>query len=180
MRTAIAILHLLLLVLHPVCRAAHTDAGLDLELNRDIQDHLEDADLTQEYAHDVEFHSRLPAGWLTPVLPWSDESLERARAQIVAPGTRFTLLRDPADRLSYLAFSKMMYQHPRTREWKHAVLLLSLKHGTQGNLLGEAHYPVGLSPSQVWSIDRRVNREAIWDRDSLVREFGEIALHLEP
>ncbi len=166
-------------LLHSVCRAAHTDAGLDLDLNPDIQDHLDDADLTQEYVHDVERHSRLPAGWFTPVLPWSDESLDRARAHIAAPGTRFTLLRDPADLLSYLAFSKMMYQHPRTREWKHAVLLLSLKHGTQGNLLGEAHYPVGLSPSQLWNVDRRVNSEAVWDRDSLVRQFGGLALHLE-
>lgn len=167
-----------LLLSLPCARAVERDAGLDLDVNPDIADQIAGMAHAQPYVHQVERHASLPPSYLGPIIGWTADGTDRARSHIASGGTRFTLLRDPADPLGYVAYSTFMYQHPRTSAWKQAVMILSLRHGFRGNLIGEAHFPAGLSAREAYETWSRLNAEAHWDRRSLVREFGRMVLHV--
>ncbi|KAF6767219.1 hypothetical protein PSEUBRA_003299 [Kalmanozyma brasiliensis GHG001] len=167
-----------ILMLSLCTRAVETDAGLDLDVNPDIAEQIAGMAHAQTYAHQIERHASLPSSYFSTVIGWTADGSDRARLRIASGGSRFTLLRDPADPLGHVAYSTFMYQHPRTRVWKRAVMILSLRHGVRGALIGEAHFPAGVSEREAFETWSRLNAEAHWDRRSLLREFGRMALHV--
>ena len=165
-----------LLLSVPRRRTAEIDGGLDEDINPHLDDHPFDSDLAHHSIQPIERFAMLPSGWFTHVVGYSDEVVELARMHAVHPATRFTLLPEGGNPHGALAFSTFAFQHPRTRQWRHAVLMLSLTPGMRGEVLGEAHFPPGVEHARMWEAWARLNRDARWDRRSLLRKFGFFAL----
>lgn len=160
-----------------VCRSAESEGDLDRGANPHIDDQIYDTTMAYKSLAPFERLYRLPRGTFTPVVGYTDEGVDRAESHVAELGARFTMIPDPDLPGSYLAYTTYVFQHPRLRRWKHAVMMLSITPGLNAELMGEAHFPDSLSLLQKSELWNRINKEAKWDRRQITSLFGRFALH---
>lgn len=171
------LLLLWILLAWSTCRGAELNGGLDDDVNPPIDDQLDDTELASLALRPLETYTSLH-DWFTPVVGYTHDGAERARSHLVSPSSRFLLFPQAGSPGGAIAYSTVLFQHPRTGQWKRAVMMLSLTPGLRGEFIGEAHFPEGSSSLVTWQTWQRLNQDAKWDRRSILKQFGSLALHL--
>ncbi|SPO29239.1 uncharacterized protein UTRI_06188 [Ustilago trichophora] len=151
----------------------------DYNENPHIDDQLHDTNLAQRAADSVESELRLPRGFFTPIIGNSNDVTERASSHVDNPNARFILLREPGNPAGALAFSPFIFEHPVTKRWKRAVLMLSVTPNLRSEILGEAHFPETMDPQRASRMLLSINRIAPWNKESLMHHYGYNVLRLE-
>ncbi|TKY87964.1 hypothetical protein EX895_003060 [Sporisorium graminicola] len=170
---------LFLLCLSP-CRSAEPDAhaAADDEANPGVEEQIEDTEVAQAHLEPFSEHYSL-RNYFGPLVGNTREGVARSQAHLDSSGSRFIVVKSPVHRTGQVAYSTYALARANTAHSKHAVVMLDLGLGRRSVLLGEAHFRESLSMQTLDSILSRIGQDATWDRDKIVRAFGEIAVELE-
>ncbi len=134
---------------------------------------------TQQLNKSTSSKSTTPSLRLLPADLWLFNGDRRSSSRSHSTSeTRFTLIGNDDDPHGVMAFTAYSFQQPRTRRTKRAVAMLRLTPGRRGELVGEAHFPVGLDRAWLRDLSRRIHGSAYWDKENLIRRFGYDVLRL--